>query len=185
MIDAMRGGEPTLLGPARWLRLPGEAAYVFSGGPARGEALWLGGPGEVTVRRTTSADSPIVGSIVPSWQNNAIRIAIEPHGGPVLRTDVFTREDIAGGTSELSRLAQFSIDVTGTYRAAVRDPAGREVGWIEVTIGPHRAAPDTYGAVLPPDVDEALAAASAAALENEIDWIDDHSYDVYGGTELR
>ena len=34
-------------------------------------------------------------------------------------------------------------------------------------------------------MDEGLAAAWAAAMSNEIDWIEDHTYDVYGGTELR
>jgi hypothetical protein len=185
MIDAMRNGEPALLGPATWLRLPGEATFVLSDGDARGEALWVRGPGAVVVRRTDSADSPIVGTVVPSWDNNAIRIAIDPAGGPAFRTDVFTREDIGGGVSTLTRIAQLAIDLNGTYRAAVRDPGGRQVGWIRVAVGLHQPAPEMYTAVLPPEIDEGLAAASAAALGEEIDWIEDHTYDVYAGTELH
>jgi hypothetical protein len=185
MIDEMRGGEPTVLVLPRWLTLPGSPKLVVSDGPAQGEALWLGGPGRATVRRGLAADSALVGRIEPSWENNAIRLAIEPVAGPAFRSDTFVREDVGGGMSSLSRLAQLSIDVPGTYRAAIRDRGGRVVGWLRVAVGLHQPAPEIYEGVLPPGVDEGLAAASAAALSEEIAWIEDHTYDVYGGTELR
>jgi hypothetical protein len=185
MIDEMRGGEPTVIGPPSWLRLSGEATYVVPGGSDRGEGLWVVSPGHAVVRRTLATDSPLVGAVDPSWDDNAIRLALEPAGHPPLTTDVFARADVAGGMSVLGRTAQLSIDVPGTYRATLRDPSGKPVGWIQVAIGLHQPAPEMYEAVLPPDVDEGLAAASAAALESEIDWIEDHAYDVYGGTELR
>jgi hypothetical protein len=185
VIDAMQGGQAERLETPRWIRLPGEATFVLSDGAARTEALWIGGPGSVTVRRTLSADSPIVGRIVPSWNDNAIRIAIQPAGRPPFRTDVFAREDAGGGLSVLSRIAQLSIDLVGTYRAALRDDRGRPVGWIRVAIGIHQPSPEMYEARLPPEVNEGLAAASAVALGEEIDWIEDHTYDVYSKTELR
>jgi hypothetical protein len=185
MIDEMRGGEAGFLGPASWLRLPGEPAYVLTMGASRGEGLWLRGPGDVVVRRTLSRDSAVVGAVEPSWENNAIRFALERAGRPALRTDLFVREDIGGGLSVLSRIAQLSIEVPGVYRATLRDSDGRAVGWLRISIGLHQPSPEMYDAVLPPDVDEGLAAASAAALSSEIDWIEDHTYDVYGGTELR
>ena len=141
MIDAMRGGEPALVRSATWLRLPGDATFVLSVGMAEGEGLWVGGPGSVTVRRTRAPDSPVVGTVAPSWDNNAIRLAIEPVGHSAYRTDVFARED-GGGVSVLSRLAQMSIDVFGTYRAVLRDSAGRPAGWIRVAIGLHQPAPE-------------------------------------------
>src|SRR5579862_506229 len=88
MIDAMRGGEPALVRPATWLRLPGEATFVLSGGTAEGEALWIGGPGSVIVRRTRTPDSPIIGTVAPSWDNDAIRIAVAPAERPPYKTDV-------------------------------------------------------------------------------------------------
>jgi hypothetical protein len=185
MIDEMRGGEAGFLGPASWLRLPGEPACVLTMGASRGEGLWLRGPGDVVVRRTLSRDSAVVGAVEPSWENNAIRFALERAGRPALRTDLFVREDIGGGLSVLSRIAQLSIEVPGVYRATLRDSDGRAVGWLRISIGLHQPSPEMYDAVLPPDVDEGLAAASAAALSSEIDWIEDHTYDVYGGTELR
>jgi hypothetical protein len=185
MIDEMRGGEAGFLGPASWLRLPGEPAYVMTMSASRGEGLWLEGTGDVVVRRTRSRDSAVVGAIEPSWENNAIRIALERTGRPTLRTDLFAREDIGAGMSVLGRIAQLSIEVPGVYRATLRDSEGRPVGWLRVSIGLHQPSPEMYEAVLPPDVDEGLAAASAAALSSEIDWIEDHTYDVYGGTELR
>ena len=181
VIDAMQGGQAERLETPRWLRLPGEATFVLSDRTARTEALWIGGPGSVTVRRTLSADSPIVGRVVPSWDDNAIRIAIEPAGGPPFRTDVFSREDVGGGLTVLSRIPPLSIDLMGTYRAALRDAGGRPVGWIRVAIGLHQPSPEMYEARLPPEIDEGLAAASAAALGEEIAWIEDHTYDVYAG----
>jgi hypothetical protein len=185
MIDEMHGGEPTLVGPPSWLRLPGAATYVMPEGSDRGEGIWLAAPGRAVVRRTLASDSPLVGVVEPSWDDDAIRLALEPVGHPRLQSDVFAREDVGGGMSVLGRMAQLSIDVVGTYRAALRDPAGSPVGWMRVAVGLHQPAPEMYEAVLPPDVDEGLAAASAAALESEIDWIEDHAYDPYGGTELR
>ena len=180
MIDKMRGGEAGFLGPASWLRLPGEPAYVLTMGTGRGEALWLLGPADVVVRRTLSRDSAVVGAIAPSWQDNAIRLALERAGRPALRTDLFVREDIGGGMTVLGRTAQLSIEVRGVYRATLRDSDGRAVGWLRVSIGLRQ--PEMYEAVLPADVDEGLAAAWAAAMSNEIDWIEDHTYDVYSGT---
>ncbi len=127
----------------------------------------------------------MVGAVEPSWENNAIRLALKPAGHPALRTDRFGREDIGGGMTVLGRTAQLSIEVPGVYRATLRDSDGRVVGWLRVSIGLHQPSPEMYEAVLPPDVDEGLAAASAVALSSEIDWIEDHTYDVYGGTELR
>jgi hypothetical protein len=183
MVDAMRGGNPTLLTAPAWLRLPGEPALVIRDGPEKGEALWLKGPGRVTVRRNVSSDSALIGRIEPSWENNAIRLTIEPAGGRRLRTDVFTREDLGAGTAALSRLAQLSIDVHGTYRATLREAGGRPVGWLRVAVGLHQPAPEMYEGVLPAEVDEGLAAAAAAALDQEIDWIENHAYGVYRGTD--
>jgi hypothetical protein len=47
----------------------------------------------------------------------------------------------------------------------------------------HQSAPEMYEGILPPGIDEGLAAASAAALGEEIDWIENHTYDVYRGTD--
>jgi hypothetical protein len=116
----------------------------------------------------------------PSWEDDAIRLTIATTGEAVLRTDTFVREDQGAGPSVLSRLAQVSTDVDGTYRATLRAPGGKPVGWLRVEVGLHQPARVIYEAVLPPGVDEGLAAACAAALGEEIDWIEDHTYDVYG-----
>lgn len=179
MVDEMQGGTPTLLRPPSWITLFGGPKLVVRDGPERGEALWLKGPGRATVRRGLTRECPLVGRIEPSWDNNSIQLAIEPANGPSLKTGVFRRAGFGGGLATLNRLAQLTIDVTGTYRATVRDSAGRAVGWLQVAVGPDQA-PEIYEGVLPPEVDEGLAAASAAALSEEIDWIEAHAYDVYG-----
>jgi len=54
-------------------------------------------------------------------------------------------------------------------------PDGTAVGWLQVLSGGDQPAPVMYQAVLPSDIDEGLAAASAAALGEEIAWIQDHT----------
>jgi hypothetical protein len=152
MIDEMRGGEAGFLGPASWLRLPGEPIYVLTIGASRGEGLWLLGPADVVVRRTPSRDSAVVGAVEPTWENNAIRLALEPAGRPALRTGLFVREDIGGGMSVLGRNAQLSIEVPGVYRATLRDPDGRAVGWLRVA-QEHHARPTRVGRI----ADEVIA----------------------------
>src|SRR5436853_27601 len=82
----------------------------------------------------------------------------------------------------LSRIAQTSVDVRGTYRAVVRNAQGGEVGWLRVKISPYQESPRIYDGVLPSDVAPGTAAAIAVALCSEIDWIENHTLDVNRGT---
>lgn len=182
MVDDMRGGDATVVAPAHWVRLPGQAAFVVAGGPARGEGIWLTRPGGALVRESVDPRATLVGRIEPSWDDNAIRLTIEPSGNPSIRTDLFRREDVGGGVSVLSRLAQLSIDVPGTYRATLHAADGSPVGWFRVRLGLHQASPAMFDAVFPVGLDEGLAAACAVALGSEVDWIEDHTIDVYRGS---
>ena len=60
-------------------------------------------------------------------------------------------------------------------------PDGTAVGWLQVLSGGDQPAPVMYEAVLPSDIDEALA----AALEEEIAWIQDHTLDSVPGLADR
>jgi hypothetical protein len=100
--------------------------------------------------------------------------------GP-LRSDVFARQQ-GGSPATLTRAAQTVLDVRGVYEAPVRDPHGKQVGWLRVRVSPYQAAPRIYEATLPGNVSPVLAAGAVAALDAEIDWIEAHTVNVYRGT---
>ena len=184
-IDRMQGGEPGVATSPGWLSLPGEPALTVPDGKGGKAALWMTAPSTVVVRTGPSSTAPLDGRVNPSWEDDAIRLSIEPAGGPVLKTDVFAREDIGAGPRELTRSALLSSDVQGVYRAMLRTAGGRPVGWLRVRVTTHGSEPIRYEAALPPEVDEGLAVASAEALDGEIDRIQEDSYGVHRGTTHR
>ena len=183
MVDAMRGGAPTVASAPSWLNLGSGPALVLDDGAAKGEAVLLDGPGRACVRKAATSDAPLVGCVSPEWDDNAIRLTIAPVGHRPLHADVFVREDPMAGPSVLTRDVALSTDVEGVYRAALRYPDGTPAGWLRVRVGLHQPAPEIFDAALPPSVDEGLATASAAALDEEVSWIEDHSYGVHRGTK--
>lgn len=168
-IDRMPGGQPIAVRPKGFWRR-GTVIYVPSEGGAGDWTLSLGGPGEVAVAHANDAAS--YESVAPSWDNNAIRLTLERRDGPPLRTDVLARAAGPGATS-FSRLAQLSVDVPGSYEGAVRDQAGRQVGWLRLRISANDAHVVCEG-VLPQDIDEALIAATLLAFASEVDWVENH-----------
>src|SRR5262249_30699417 len=87
----------------------------------------LVGIGPVVVHRGASDEAPVSGRVEPNWEDQAIRLTLRPANGQPLVSDVFTRIDSVGETEELTRGAQDSLDLRGTYQAALRDPEGRQV----------------------------------------------------------
>src|SRR6184192_3118588 len=166
-------------------RLPGDGAAVATFVLRRdGEtisALWLGAPGEVEVRASPSRSAPLLGTVDASRDDGAIRLSLRPAGGAALRTDVLERTSPGGGPAVLTRTAQTVLDVRGTYRAEVRDAAGKPAGWLRVRIGPYQPAPRIYDGVLPSGFPPGLAVAAAIAVGSEVDWIEAHAIDVYRG----
>ena len=53
---------------------------------------------------------------------------------------------------------------------------------LRVRISPYQTAPRIYEAALPTTIPPPLAAATAAALDAEVDWIESHATNVYRGT---
>ena len=184
-VDQMNGGQPAVASAPGWLRLPGQPALVMEDGKRGETALWVTAPATVVVRKGSSQNAPLDGRVTPSWENESIRLSIEPADGPALKSDVFEREDVGAGPRELTRSALLSSDVEGSYRAVLRTPAGRPVGWLRVRVSTHGAWPVRYEAVLPPEVDEGLALASAEALDSEIDWIEQQSFGAHRGPMRR
>jgi hypothetical protein len=184
-IDHMDGGMTAVATAPAWIRLPGKPDFVVKDGKGEEAALWITAPSSVVVRKGASTDSPIDGRVEPRWDDEAIRLRIEPAHAAALESDVFEREDLGAGPRELSRTALLSTDVQGSYRAVLRDPAGKPVGWMRVKVTTHGGSPTRFEAALPPEIDEGLAVASAAALGEEVDHIDAESYGAHRGPMRR
>jgi hypothetical protein len=183
-IDKMRSGEPTTLQPKGWFRWPGEPILVMHGAQ-HDIGLWLVETGSVVVRDGVTEAAPVIGRVEPSWDEGAIRLTLWPRTGPPIRGDVFARSDPGAGPSALARWAADEVQVQGAYDADFHAANGSTVGWLGVDIGYHQAAFVMYEGYLPPEVDEALAAATAVALGSEIDWILAHTQRVYDAPEDR
>ena len=179
-VDRLERGRTATLRPASWLRLGGGPTYALTAEGQRIAAFWLDGS-QVIVRQEASRGSPPIGRIDPSWDTNAIRLAIRPADGPSFQTDPFIRQQTGGGPDRLSRIAQTVLDVRGKYEAVLRDEKGAAIGNLRVRITPYQEAARVYEFVLPPAIPPALAVAAAASLDAEIDWIEDHAVNVYRG----
>ena len=120
-----------------------------------------------------------VEDVEPAWDDGAIRLTLRPASGVPLRSGLFKR--IGGsGYSVLSRNAQTLLDVHGTYRADILDANNRHVGWWGVHIA-EPFEPRLFEGVVP-GVSLVMDSGVTVALNSEIDWIEDHTLDVYRGT---
>src|SRR5438128_9532456 len=137
VVDRLPDGSRGIVEAPGWFRWGGAPTFVLTRDGQTVAGLWLTAPATVQVRASRSRTAPVRATIEPSWDDNAIRLAIRPPDGPSLRTDAFQRTAMGGGPSVLTRNAQTSIDVRGTYRAAVRDASGAEAGWLRVDRSPY------------------------------------------------
>ncbi len=179
-VDRLERGRIAKLRPASWIRLGDAPTYALTAEGHTIAALWLDGS-RVTARRAAAKNALLVGRIEPSWETNAIRLAIRTADGASFQTDPLLRQETGGGPDRLSRIAQTVLDVRGKFEAVVRDEKGIAVGNVRVRVTPYQAAARVYEGVLPPAVPPELAVAAAAALDAEIDWIEDHAVNVYRG----
>jgi len=162
------GATAAKLVPNGWLfGRAGEPTLVYRQGDAMTAGVWQTGSAAV-VRSGTTESAPLVGRIVPSWKDNRLTLTIEPAGGTALRTSVFERT--AGGrTSALDRSTSTREGLEGSYRATITDADGKTVGWIGLDVDPEGAT--RFTGDLPSSVPPALAAAAAAAVDAEVDFI--------------
>jgi hypothetical protein len=179
VVDRPRSGAPAEVTAAEWFRLPGDPAWALRRTGETRAAFWIDGNAGTTARAGLLASDRPVGQVRPTWDDNAIRLHLEPPGGEPIVSDVFSRTEGGGGPAALTRDAQTILDVRGRYQAALRDATRAEVGWMRVRIGPYEPAPRIYEAKLPPGVSEELAVAAVISLASEIDWIEGHTQNVY------
>jgi len=176
LIDRLRAGGTGIVEPAPFLHLSGAPEYRVRVDRATVGTVRLLAPAAVELRETSL---PEPGEVEPAWDDGAIRLTVRADGGRPLRVGPFRR--IGGsGYSVLSRNAQTVLDVRGTYRAPVVDERGVTMGWWEVRIA-EPYGPRLFQGVLP-DVSATEGAGVTVALDSEVDWIVNHTLDVYRGT---
>jgi hypothetical protein len=140
--------------------------------------LWLRDPAAVVARRGLTLAAPVTLEIEPAWVDDAIRLRLASGAGR-LHTGPFARVDARVGLGELSRAGQTNLDLRGVYRATVFDAGDTAVGWFEVR-APSPDTPRVFQGRLPPL--PLAGPALSVALGSELDWIEDHTVDVYRGT---
>jgi len=89
---------------------------------------------------------------------------------------VFRRES-GGGADALDRGTSTRVALQGTYRATLKGGDGNDVGWMSVEVDPDGGT--RFAGDLPPAVPPVLAAAAAAAIAGEVDFIYASVDDVY------
>jgi len=151
-----------------WFRHPGAPGLVYRQGSVTVAGVWESGPDAAVVRSGTSEKAPVIGRIVPSWNDGELKLTIEPAGGAAVRTTVFERTS-GGGAAALDRGTATRVALQGTYRATLHATGGGDAGWLSVDIDPEGAT--RFSGDLPPAIPPALAAAAAAAVEGEVDFI--------------
>ena len=179
VVDRSPSGTKSVVSAAEWIRLPGDPAWALSGNDRTLAAYWIDGIAGTTARAGRLASDEPLGTVSPSWDDQAIRLHIAPPDGVAVKSDVFARTDGGRGTLALGRTAQTILDVRGRYQAALRDASGAEVGWLRLRIGPYEQAARIYEAALPAGVDDRLGVAAVLSLAQEIDWIEAHTMNVY------
>src|SRR5438445_10672084 len=102
-----------------WFRHPGEPGLVYREGSATVAGVWGSGPDVAVVRSGTSEKAPVIGRIIPSWNDGKLRLTIEPAGGAAVQTTVFERV-YGGRDTELDRGTTTRIAPQDTYRNTLR-----------------------------------------------------------------
>src|SRR5207249_1432987 len=118
-----------------WFRRPGEPGLVYREGSVTVAGVWKSGPDAAVVRSGTSERAPVIGRIVPSWNDGELRLTIEPTGSAAVRTTVFERTS-GGGAAALDRGTATRVALQGTYRATLHATGGGDAGWLSVDIDP-------------------------------------------------
>jgi hypothetical protein len=143
-------------------------------------ALWINGL-VATVRHTTDADAPKAGTVVVSSPKGAIRLEVALEGGATFSVSEFKR--VAGGASPtaLGQPADSLMDLRGMYLAKIADHTGKQCGWMRVQVDARWQPGHVYTAILPGEIDGALAVAAVAQVDSVLDAVEDAAMNPYMG----
>jgi hypothetical protein len=177
LLDRVAGGDTGIVEPSMWINVEGIPRFRVRTTQGPQGTLRLTSPARVVIH---DAGARPAGDVVPSWDAGALHLTLQPAAGPPLRLGPFERIDGDSGYSTLTRNAQTSLDVQGTYRAAMGDAHDPKLGWLQVRIV------ESYGARLfqgvLPGVSPEQQAGLVLALNSEIDWIENLVLDIHRGT---
>jgi hypothetical protein len=177
LLDRLPGSDTGTVRPSRWIDLSGTPRFRVRTTQGTQGTLRLVSPAQVVIR---DANAQPAADVAPSWDAGAIHLTLRPVAGTPLRLGPFERVDGNSGYGILTRNAQTSLDVQGTYRATMVDADDRQVGWFQVR------NVEPYGARLfqgsLPGVSPEEQAGLVIALNSEIDWIENQALDVHRGT---
>jgi len=118
----------------------------------------------------SSASASGHGSVMPTWDDGAIRLTIRSSSGETLKTRSLRRVGTTSGMNVLSHAMQSELDMRGTYRSDLRDRDDRIVGWLQVKLWEPTTRP-VYEAVFPQGFPAADASAAAVSLDSEVAWM--------------
>jgi len=159
------GGAMGKLSSNGWFRRPGEPMFVYREGGKTVAGVWVGSSDAAVVRSGTSESAPLIGRIVPAWKDGKLSLTIEPAGGAAVQTTVFQR---ASGGGALDRHTSTWEALQGSYRATLQ-AGGKDAGWLSVDVNAEGGA--RFSGDLPASIPPALAAAAAASIEDEVNYI--------------
>ena len=166
------GGAMGKLSSNGWFRRPGEPMFVYREGGKTVAGVWVGSSDAAMVRSGTTESAPLIGRIVPSWKDGKLQLTIEPAGGAAVQTTVFQR---ASGGGALDRHTSTWEALQGSYRATLQ-AGGKDAGWLSVDVNAEGGA--RFSGDLPASIPPALAAAAAASIEDEVNYIYGNVIDV-------
>jgi hypothetical protein len=167
LVDRADGATARLVTNG-WFQRPGEPSLIYREGGVSVAGVWASGPDAAVVRSGTADTAPIIGRIVPTWNDDKLRITIEPTGSAAVQTTVFKRTS-GTGRDALDRGTSTRVALQGTYRATLTSPGGADAGWLSVDVDPEGGT--RFAGDLPPAIPPALAAAAASAINGEVDFI--------------
>jgi hypothetical protein len=163
-IARAEGGRSGTIDAAGWASFAPQYRVRLAGEPI-GE-LRVPSPGRVDMRAPGGA---ALGDVEPSWVDGAIQLLVKV-GADRLRTRRFRREGVSSGLSLLTRNAQSTLDLRGTYRGEFYDDTDAQVGWLQVRVW-EPSGRRVYEGVFPSGFPVLAQAAAAIALDSEIEWI--------------
>jgi hypothetical protein len=169
------GGTTGMLVRADSLPHPGDPTFVYRTGADTVAGAWSLPGNTIVVRSGTSESSPLIGRVVPSWDDDSLHVTIEPSGHDAISSGVFARPGTRSSAT-LTREISTTADLEGTYRTVLRGDDGVAAGWLAVQIDPEAAT--QFRGELPAGIPPALAAATAQAINDEIGSIYDGAVDV-------
>jgi len=176
-IARAEGGSSGTLDAAGWSGLT--PTYHLRLGDVPVAELQVPTTAQVVIRGPGGGASE--GGVDPSWEDGAIRLVIRDATGERLHTRRFRAPEYTPGLRLLTRAAQTSLDMRGTYRSDLIDAHDAVVGWLQARVW-EPSGRRVYEGVFPQGYPVAAAAAAALALDSEIDWIKRFVFDATRGS---